>query len=176
MSWAAWFQQLVAKLGYQPKVHIKGSKISFRAKIVSHEHYLTRMHSSRMRTIRNSSHLPGVSAPKGGCLLPGGLPGLGVPGPGGSAPGGLVWGGLVLGGCLLWGGLLWGCGIPTYTEADPPVNRMTDRCKNITFATSLRTVTTSVTIILTKTGSEFKSFHFKAGLLEMPFVLTWLGY
>ena len=35
-------------------------------------------------------------------------------------------------------------GIPACTEADPPppVNRMTDRCKNITFATSLRTVIT----------------------------------
>ena len=35
-----------------------------------------------------------------------------------------------------------GCGIPACTEADtPPVNRMTDRCKNITLATtSLRPV------------------------------------
>ena len=34
------------------------------------------------------------------------------------------------------------CGIPACTEADsPPVNRMTDRCKNITLATtSLRPV------------------------------------
>ena len=30
-----------------------------------------------------------------------------------------------------------GCGIPACTEADtPPVNRMTDRCKNITLATT----------------------------------------
>ena len=43
----------------------------------------------------------------------------GVPGPG--VP--------VLGGCLVWGG-----GIPACTEADPPVNRMTDRCKNITLS------------------------------------------
>ena len=28
-------------------------------------------------------------------------------------------------------------GIPVCTEADPPVNRMTDRCKNITLATTL---------------------------------------
>ena len=37
-----------------------------------------------------------------------------------------------------------GCGIPACTEADiPPVNRMTDRCKNITLATtSLRPVKT----------------------------------
>ena len=42
-----------------------------------------------------------------------------------------------LGGCLLLGG---GgvCGIPACTEADPPpVNRMTNRCKNITLATTL---------------------------------------
>ena len=46
---------------------------------------------------------------------------------------------LVLEGCLLPG-----VGIPACTEADthpPPVNRMTDRCKNITLATtSLRPV------------------------------------
>ena len=31
-----------------------------------------------------------------------------------------------------------GCGIPTCTEAEPlpPVNRMTNRCKNITLATT----------------------------------------
>ena len=58
---------------------------------------LTRMHSSRMRTVRNSSRLLG---------------GEGVPGPGGQTP-------------------------------PPPVNRMTDRCKNIAFATSLRTVKVS---------------------------------
>ena len=61
-----------------------------------------------------------------------------------SAPGGcLVWGGSAPGGLLrgevsAGGG---GGGIPACTEADPPVNRMTERCKNITFATSLRTVT-----------------------------------
>ena len=52
----------------------------------------------------------------------------GVPAQEGSAPGG----------CLL---LERGGGIPACTEADPHhVDRMTDRCKNITFATSLRTV------------------------------------
>ena len=29
-----------------------------------------------------------------------------------------------------------GGGIPACTEVDPPVNRMTDRCKNITLATT----------------------------------------
>ena len=112
------------------------------------------MYSSRMRTVRNSSRLlggalsrldvcsrgsawswgdawsegaawsrgegvcsQGVSAP-GGCLLPGvSAPGE-VPGPGG---------GLVCHYAL---------------RQTPTVNRMTDWCKNITFATSLRTVIT----------------------------------
>ena len=35
----------------------------------------------------------------------------------------------------------WGLGIPACTEADPPVNRITHTCKNITLATtSLRPV------------------------------------
>ena len=67
----------------------------------------------------------GVSAPgwntwsQRGCLVPGG-----VPGPSGGLLPGAV--------CSL------GVGIPTCTEADPP--RQTHRCKNMTFATSLRTV------------------------------------
>ena len=86
----------------------------------------TRVHSSRMRTVRNRSRLLGE-----GCLLLGEVParGGGVWSQGVPAPGG---------GCLL----LWvsgpGGGIPACTEADPPL--WTDRCKNITFATSLRTV------------------------------------
>ena len=87
----------------------------------------------------------------GGVLNPGGVLSLGgcVPGSGGvSGSGGcLLWGVSALGGVsapggLLQGGLLPGGGIPACTEADtPPVNRMTDRCKNITLATtSLRLV------------------------------------
>ena len=74
----------------------------------------------------------GVSAPGvEGCLLQGGG---GVCSRGVSAPGGVC-----SEGCLLLGGR---CGIPACTEADtPPVNRMTNRCKNITLATtSLRPV------------------------------------
>ena len=58
-----------------------------------------------------------------GCLLQGRVPALGVPAPGGwRVPG--------------------GGGIPACTEADsPPPCGQTDRCKNITFATLLRTVT-----------------------------------
>ena len=58
--------------------------------------FKTRMHSSRMRTVRNSSRLlRGVSAPGGH---------------------------------------------PSMHRGRPPLKRMTYRCKNISFATSLRTV------------------------------------
>ena len=67
----------------------------------------TRMHSSRMRTVRNSSRLLG---------------------PGGS-----------------------GGGIPACTEADPHCGQR-DRCKNITFATSLRTVIRCVSLIRLSRG------------------------
>ena len=86
----------------------------------------TRMHSSRMRTVRNSSRL----------LVGGGVCFRGVPGPRGC----LLLGGVYSGGCLILGGggvwsrgvcsggvsapgalLLGGGGIPACTEADPPV-------------------------------------------------------
>ena len=98
-----------------------------------------------MRTVRNSSHLlgggcllGGVPAPRGSVSVPGGcllLGGACSQGRGVSAPGG----------CLLRGGGR----IPACTEADPPSCGQTHRCKNITFATSLRTVIIS-------TGSQFK--------------------
>ena len=50
------------------------------------------------------------------------------------------------GGCLVPEGMpgpAGGRGIPACTEADPPYGQ-TDTCKNITFATSLRTVITGV--------------------------------
>ena len=108
------------------------------------------MHSSRMRTGRSltvcRSLLPGgCLLPGWRCLIPGGCLLLG-----GVCSGG----GVCSQGCLLPGGgsasggvggrsapgrgvCPWGGGIPTCTEADPPVNRMTDRCKNITLATTL---------------------------------------
>ena len=140
----------------------------------------TRIHSRRMRTVRNSSRLlGGGGACSRGCLHWGGGAcsqggAWGGPAPGVPAPGGcLLWGGAcseVLwgdacsqgvggGGCLLRGCLLqgrvpalglpapggWrvpgGGGIPACTEADSPPCGQTDRCKNITFATLLRTVT-----------------------------------
>ena len=110
------------------------------------------MHSSRMRTVRSSSHLPpgGGEPGPGGCAWSRVVPGprggrclvwgVGVPGPGGvPSPGGVP--GPV--GCLVPGGA-WSQGgvIPACTEADTPRGQ-TDRCKNITFATSLRTVKNS---------------------------------
>ena len=107
------------------------------------------MHSSRMRTGRSLTVCCSV------------LPGGGLPGPGGGSPwsqGGSAWsrGGvcLVLGGfSLVWGGSAWswggfslvpGGGLPGpggFLET-PPVNRITDTCKNITLATtSLQPVT-----------------------------------
>ena len=64
---------------------------------------------------------------------------------GGSAPRGLLWGVYAPRGCAPGGSGLGesaqGGGIPACTEADSPVNRMTNRCKNITLATtSLRPV------------------------------------
>ena len=73
----------------------------------------TRLHSSRMRTARLLPVSPSMHCG------------------GGSAPGWV---------CLLWGVCSWGCVpasghggcIPACNGADPPVNRMTDRCKNTT--------------------------------------------
>ena len=85
--------------------------------------YITRMHSCRMRTGRLLTVC--CSLLPVGCLLPGGR--------GVSARG--VWS--RGGGALLAGGVL-----PT---GDPPVNRMTNRCKNITLTTtSLRPVIINV--------------------------------
>ena len=71
----------------------------------------------------------GVCSGQGG-LLPGGCSGGGVYAPRGCGPGGSGLGESAQGG-----------GIPACTEADSPVNRMTNRCKNITLAaTSLQPV------------------------------------
>ena len=81
----------------------------------------------------------GVCFPRGGGVRSGGVPG---PGGGVSGPGGcLVQGGVSgLGGRCVWSG---GVGLSAlWDTTPPPVNRMTDRCKNITLATtSLRPVT-----------------------------------
>ena len=76
----------------------------------------TRMHSSRMRPVRSSDRISGE----------------GVSAPGESAPGGSA-----LGGCLLQGGVV---SQHALRQTPPPPCGQTDACKNITFATSLRTV------------------------------------
>ena len=104
----------------------------------------TRMHSSRMRTVRSSGRISGVSALGGGCLLWGGvcsrrcLLHIGCLLPGGVYSRGCVCSqGVYSGGCLLRGVV----SQHVLRQTPPPVPcGQTDACKNITFATSLRTV------------------------------------
>ena len=90
------------------------------------------MHTARSLTVSPSVLCSGGGVPVRGAGL------------GGCLFGGLVWGGAWSGGCLLQGGA-WsgGClvrGMPAWSRGEvvsqhgrpPPVNRMTDRCKNIT--------------------------------------------
>ena len=71
------------------------------------------------------------------CTAPGGVPGLGsvsgqggVPGPGGTWSGGCTWSQVGVPGLGVY--LVWGVYLPRYSLPHLPVNRMTDRCKNIT--------------------------------------------
>ena len=93
----------------------------------------------------------GVSA-SGKCLFWGGVCSREVYASGESAPrGGVCFQGLsTLGGVCSGGVCSQGGGIPACTEADTlPVNRMTNRCKNITLATtSLRPVINLILILL----------------------------
>ena len=103
------------------------------------------MHSSRMRTGRSltvfrSLQPGGVYLVRGGVRGPGRVPGLG----------GCTWSGgvyLVWGVYLVRGGGTWsreGC---TWSGTPPPVNRMTNKCKNITLAkTSFRPVIIDILI------------------------------
>ena len=79
------------------------------------------MHSSRMRTAGSLtvSHSMHCAMGGGGAWSWRGVPGLG---------------GVCSGGCLLQRGVCSGDGITACTEAEPPpVDRMTEMCKNITF-------------------------------------------
>ena len=70
--------------------------------------------------------------------------GGGVSAQGGCLPGGcLSRGGVCPGGCLPGGGCL----------PDPPVNRITDRCKNYLATTTLRTVNFYLCILFVITGA-----------------------
>ena len=70
--------------------------------------------------------------------------GVSPPGGGGSSmPGGSARGGVWSGGVLHAGGVWQGEPPPGWENPSPPVNRMTDRCKNTTLAkTSFRPVIT----------------------------------
>ena len=101
------------------------------------------MHSSRMHTGRSLTVCRS--------LLPGGgyAPGGGVC----AWAGGLLPGGAWYGGCLVRGGW-W------YPSMHPPVNRMTNRCKNITLATtSLRPVIIIVALIELPAGSPHELYQ-----------------
>ena len=104
--------------------------------IKTQSHSQTSLHSSRMPTaLALVDHISQHALCRGGAY---------------SWGGGLLLGGFLLLGGLLLGGLLrgsatggvpahgwsaWGGGIPACTEADnPPVDRITDACKNITFS------------------------------------------
>ena len=95
------------------------------------------MHSSRMRTVRLPGGVPGLRGggpgPGRGCTWSGGVPGLG----------GFTWFQgvyLVTGGVPGPVGCTWSQGgVPGPGPGTYPCGQ-TDTCKNITFATSLRTV------------------------------------
>ena len=105
------------------------------AQWLSRMHFQTRMHSSRMRTFCNSSCLlaggvsstpPQEQAPPRKKALP---PRAGTPSPGaGTPPGDLLQGML-------------GYHLQGMLGYHPPPREQIHSCKNITFATSLRTVT-----------------------------------
>ena len=108
---------LVVNMFVQQTVHCRNT-VRFLGMWINVE---TRMHSSRMRTVRSSSHVYLSMHWAGGCLprqdggrLPGvvsaqeGVCSRGVSAPGGSAPRGVC--------------------IPACTEADPPMNRITYTC------------------------------------------------
>ena len=97
------------------------------------------MRTVRLLTVSQHALMGGIPAqggvPTWGCTCPGGCTCLGVYLPGGvSAQGGvyLPKGGVPAQGVPAQGG--WGCTCPWGVPAQvlPPVNRMTDRCKNIT--------------------------------------------
>ena len=101
-----------------------------------------------MRTIRNSSHLAGGGVPAQGVYLPGGVPARDVPAgeylplvylPQGVYP---PMGVHLLGECTCPGGGVGRYPPPLGAGTPPPLwtEWLTDRCKNITFATLLRTI------------------------------------
>ena len=99
--------------------------------------YVTRMHSSRMRATRLLPVSPSMHCSWGGVPAKEGVPARGVYLPGGYLPGGCTCQGVPAQGVYLPGGVpargvyLPRWGVPA-KGGIPLVNRMTDRCKNIT--------------------------------------------
>ena len=125
------------------KINLKLRSL-FLFKLVNHQQVsykarteLTRMHSSMMRTARLLPVSPHMHCSRGvylwgGCLV-GGVPAWGVYMPRGVyLPRGVPTQGV----CLPGGVPAWGLYLPRgrgyLSRYSPPVNRMTDRCKNIT--------------------------------------------
>ena len=101
---------------------------------------VTRLHSSRMRTAHALTISPSMLCARG-CMLLGGALSRGCIVQGVPAPGGMHGSG----GCLVWGVPGLGGRVVVSQHAlrqiPPPVNRMTNRCKNITLPqTCLRAV------------------------------------
>ena len=128
--------------------------------------FTTRLHSIRMRTARVSPSMLCAGGGDGGAggLVPGGVwsrvcllwgsvylvqGGVCSGGCTWSREGGLLWGVSAPGGCTWsWGCLLWGDLLKGGVRYSPPVNRMTNRCKNITLPQ------TSFEAVITKTLRE----------------------
>ena len=87
-------------------VDLNDQRCHYLSKTECAEVILTRLHSSRMLTARALTVSPSMLCTGGWGAWSWRVPGL--------------------------GGAWSGTGIPACNEADPPVNRMTDRCKNIT--------------------------------------------
>ena len=123
------------------------------------------MHSSRMRTGRSltggvCSRGAGGSAVRGGSVCSRGVSALGgVCSRGGLFPGGLIRGCVSARGVSASGGMSAPrgvCAAGGLPQTCPPVNRMTNRCKNITLATtSLRPVTKSISVKMIEVPSKF---------------------
>ena len=96
-----------------------------------HDERITRMHSSRMSTVRCSSRLLGRGGVSAGGVCPGGVcQGVSARAvsAGGCLPGAVCQG-------SVWPGSRGVCpGGVVYQGCTPPVNRMTDACENITLS------------------------------------------
>ena len=107
----------------------------------------------------------GVPGPRGGCTWSRG----GVPGPGGGVPG-------PGGGTWSRGGCTWSRGGYLVRYSPPPVNRMKNRCKNITLAkTSFRPVKI-VPCEWTLNSGFSRNLRWFHGLMDETLFLLWMIY